>query len=366
MGVKYSWNRQNGAAMPSVRFMSIEPAEDYYKGMPLKLKEKGIVEPTDGDPEYICMAEYNPDAEIQPLEIPVQEVFPDVVYDRMNDDGTIEEVRFGSKGGGVGDLLETVETEVPLVITWDGNAEGKETTPVEGSDQLLVKVSDAVLSMEQLVGSTVTYVTETENLTLEITEDLIFDATSQGMPMYMLGDSLAFIVHEDINQESINLTKGVWFATYPHVVYYTSSLTCPNATTTTTKQQIKTEFLPDGYPYEKDGIVYPMDTKFLPEGIGGGGVSEERLTEAINTALAQAKESGEFDGDSVTVTNVQESTADGGSNIVTFSDGKTLTVKNGSKGSTPVKGTDYYTAADKTEMVNAVIAALPTWNGGSY
>jgi hypothetical protein len=35
-------------------------------------------------------------------------------------------------------------------------------------------------------------------------------------------------------------------------------------------------------------------------------------------------------------------------------------------GKTPVKGVDYYTAADKTEMVNAVLAALPVWNGGSY
>jgi hypothetical protein len=38
----------------------------------------------------------------------------------------------------------------------------------------------------------------------------------------------------------------------------------------------------------------------------------------------------------------------------------------GDAGKTPVKGTDYYTAADKTEMVNAVLAALPTWTGGSY
>jgi hypothetical protein len=78
------------------------------------------------------------------------------------------------------------------------------------------------------------------------------------------------------------------------------------------------------------------------------------------------------DGTSVTVKSVSESTADGGSNVVTFSDGKTLTVKNGSKGSsgangtngkTPVKGTDYWTAADKAEMVSAVIAALPVYNG---
>jgi hypothetical protein len=38
----------------------------------------------------------------------------------------------------------------------------------------------------------------------------------------------------------------------------------------------------------------------------------------------------------------------------------------GPAGKTPVKGTDYYTAADKTEMVNMVLAALPTWTGGSY
>ena len=97
------------------------------------------------------------------------------------------------------------------------------------------------------------------------------------------------------------------------------------------------------------------------------------------------------DGTSVTVKSVSESTADGGSNVVTFSDGKTLTVKNGGKGSagkdgtngkdgytpikgvdyfdgsdgrdgadgkTPVKGVDYFTEADKAEIVAAVIESL--------
>lgn len=137
-------------------------------------------------------------------------------------------------------------------------------------------------------------------------------------------------------------------------------------------------------------------------------LQESNLQSAVNTALAQAKESGEFkgekgdkgdtgaagaagtkgaDGTSVTVTSVSESTADGGSNVVTFSNGSTVTIKNGSKGSqgekgdtgatgatgakgnkgdTPVKGTDYWTAADKEEMVDDVLAALPTWTGGSY
>lgn len=76
-------------------------------------------------------------------------------------------------------------------------------------------------------------------------------------------------------------------------------------------------------------------------------------------------------GDSVTVKSVSESTADGGSNVVTFSDGKTVTIKNGSKGSdgkdgsngadgySPVKGTDYWTPADKQEMVNDLENSIP-------
>lgn len=89
---------------------------------------------------------------------------------------------------------------------------------------------------------------------------------------------------------------------------------------------------------------------------------------------------------SVTQTTVSDS--DGGTNVwrMTMTDGTTANfqVKNGSKGSkgdtgatgatgaagkdgyTPVKGTDYFTASDKAELVNDVLAALPTWNGGSY
>ena len=70
------------------------------------------------------------------------------------------------------------------------------------------------------------------------------------------------------------------------------------------------------------------------------------------------------------------SNVDGGANIVTvtMTNGSTATfsTKNGNTGSkgdpgkTPVKGTDYYTQADKNEMVNLVLAAMPTWTGGSY
>ena len=82
------------------------------------------------------------------------------------------------------------------------------------------------------------------------------------------------------------------------------------------------------------------------------------------------------DGTSVTVKSVSESTADGGSNVVTFSDGKTVTIKNGSKGSTgatgadgktPVKGEDYFTEADKQEIAELVaeLVDVPEGGGGS-
>jgi lysophospholipase L1-like esterase len=140
-------------------------------------------------------------------------------------------------------------------------------------------------------------------------------------------------------------------------------------------------------------------------------LKETELDGAINTALEEAKASGMFDGKdgsngtngkdgtSVTVKSVSESTTDGGSNVVTFSDNKTITIKNGSKGSkgdkgdkgdtgatgatgakgkdgadgyTPVKGVDYFdgtngkdgedyvlTENDKSEIADEVTKRVP-------
>lgn len=66
-------------------------------------------------------------------------------------------------------------------------------------------------------------------------------------------------------------------------------------------------------------------------------------------------------GTSVTVSSVSESFEDGGSNVVNFSDGNKLTVKNGKAGSpgySPVRGTDYWTEADQADIVQQVLLAL--------
>ena len=74
-----------------------------------------------------------------------------------------------------------------------------------------------------------------------------------------------------------------------------------------------------------------------------------------------------FDGTSVTIRSVSESSAENGSNIVTFSDGKTLTVKNGKTpvkgidyvdGKTPVKGVDYVDGKDGKDGASITVKSV--------
>lgn len=81
-----------------------------------------------------------------------------------------------------------------------------------------------------------------------------------------------------------------------------------------------------------------------------GAIAETELQTAINTALAQAKASGDFDGAHGITPHIGEN---GNWYIGAEDTGKP------SRGHTPVKGTDYWTAADKQEIVNNVLAALP-------
>jgi hypothetical protein len=79
-------------------------------------------------------------------------------------------------------------------------------------------------------------------------------------------------------------------------------------------------------------------------------IRQTELNGAVNTALQIAKESGDFDGESVTISKVTESTESGGKNVVEFAGGKTLIIRNGKDG-------DPYTLteADMAEIANKVI-----------
>ena len=82
------------------------------------------------------------------------------------------------------------------------------------------------------------------------------------------------------------------------------------------------------------------DLTSKPTTLSGYGITDGATQTQFNNFLQQV-EDGVYDGKdgtSVTVSSVSQSTADGGNNVVTFSDGKTVTIKNGSKGSTGSKG----------------------------
>lgn len=122
------------------------------------------------------------------------------------------------------------------------------------------------------------------------------------------------------------------------------------------------------YIDSKESSIYQNLNKTLPQTFvskeNGKGLSSNDFTDEYKNLLDNAETEL-----ALKVTNVQESTADGGSNIVTFSDGSTVSIKNGSKGSkgdkgdkgdSPIKGTDYFTESDKKEIKDESITLIST------
>lgn len=87
----------------------------------------------------------------------------------------------------------------------------------------------------------------------------------------------------------------------------------------------------------KDGVGIASVVQ-TTSSLGGGGANVWTATLTDGTTSTFTVRNGNDGnpgkpGTSVTITGVSESFADGGSNVVMFSDGTTLTIKNGSKGS---------------------------------
>lgn len=97
---------------------------------------------------------------------------------------------------------------------------------------------------------------------------------------------------------------------------------------------------------------------------GSKGSKGDKGEQGIQGVQGEKGEQGNAgkDGTSITVDIVSESPSDGGNNIVTFSDGSTLTVKNGNKGSKGDKGDTGTKGADGAKGVDG-ISATHSWNG---
>lgn len=107
-------------------------------------------------------------------------------------------------------------------------------------------------------------------------------------------------------------------------------------------------------PSKADMPAVEPVTVELPVGQGSGGNVENGEDGFSPIATVTQTDSGAV----ISITDKD------GTTTATITNGKDG--KDGQDGKTPVRGEDYYTEADKSEMVNAVIAALPVWEGGSY
>lgn len=126
----------------------------------------------------------------------------------------------------------------------------------------------------------------------------------------------------------------------------------------------------------KNGMMWPTQWISLSGGDDtGGGITNEELASAVDDALSEAKESGTFDGkdgkDGKDGANGKDGEdgvtphigANGNWFIGSTDTGVRAKGIDGKDGTSPVKGTDYFTAADKAELVAAVIAGLPVYDG---
>lgn len=116
-------------------------------------------------------------------------------------------------------------------LTFDGDVTGLEV--VDG----MVKVSDTVVSVADLVGGVLEVVSLDESSdfpsgTVTLTEDLIMDMTADGAPMITMmtgnDDVVAVVVTEDYELDGTLLEKGIWFW-YSAGAGYVSSLTITEA-----------------------------------------------------------------------------------------------------------------------------------------
>lgn len=90
-------------------------------------------------------------------------------------------------------------------------------------------------------------------------------------------------------------------------------------------------------------------------------------SKAVKTAYDLANSKSKINSATATVTNTVGTPSatvnvNNSTGVMSFS----FTNIKGEKGDKPVKGTDYFTSADKTEIVNAVLAAMPAAEEASF
>ena len=103
---------------------------------------------------------------------------------------------------------ETVEADT----TFDGDITGRDTVMIDDGTYL-VKMSDQILTADDLYGNTVTVCMkgeDPEEMTFELTEETVTDMNPAGIPAVMANEIL-WCVQSDFTVEGISLKAGVYF-----------------------------------------------------------------------------------------------------------------------------------------------------------
>lgn len=295
-------------------------------------------------------------------------------------DGTFALVAYGGSGGGGG----ITEEKDPTVYEWAKQPQKPTYTAEEvGALPKDTKIPGKTSELTNDAGFVTKAVSDLANYYTKVqTQELIaaiprfrvtvvqqLPAAGEELVLYLVpfataeGQYLEYIWvdgrWEIIGSQRVDLTG---YATEVWVKDYVAEHTGQNLTldTTLTQSGKAADAKATG-----DEIKRVVD---LIDGLSTEKLDASKLQEAINTALAQAKANGEFDGAAATfeITGAT-ALAYGAAPTVTETSGSTeqarkyvVGIPQGAPGYTPKPGTDYWTDEDQEAIVQQVIAALGT------
>lgn len=151
---------------------------------------------------------------------------------------------------------ETKVVNEPLNITWDGNTEGRVVIDEEGNGEVLIcKVSDLILTDEQIKKCWVTILADSSTDTLPVEGDLWEIAVANGyVTEHVTAVQTVFFVRT-AGAELFGVTypeAGIYFTSYPNEKQYTHDIYSEE-------------------PIEQTNtVVHKLDKKYLPDDVGGG------------------------------------------------------------------------------------------------
>lgn len=117
---------------------------------------------------------------------------------------------------GLGYIIKEGEQIATNTLEWDGDMSGKEAIDISDDGSIyLVKVSDAVADMADIIGATIIAKTVDGDLnpveqSLTVAGENITDMSPMGAPAYLVFEGLIYVVLDDFSEGGKTFTRGIW------------------------------------------------------------------------------------------------------------------------------------------------------------